>query len=416
MRILQVIHQFPPRKIGGTEIYVRDLSLALRALGNEVVVFSGDERGEGEYNERGLQIYTTLGGLFPSRSPVKNFLTAFGNKRAEERFLQICKCKKPNVIHFHHLLGLSTKLPSLAHKLGIPTVFTIHDFWLLCSNAQLIKPNHRICQGPLLGLNCAYCASARLGLKFYLFPLFLLIAPLFILRSRLIWRSLKNVDLILTPSNFLRDLFIRYGVREERIKHLDLGIAMPRVWNPLKSNGKKKMKFVYIGAIAWQKGLHILIEAFNGMSKEKAELYIYGDEKEFPRYTTQLRRNIKNPNIFFKGKASREEVWQALSSADVLVVPSIYLESFSLVSQEAFMAKVPVIASRHGALAERVKDGINGLLFSPGDPLSLKRALMKVIKDPKLLRKLRQGIGAVKTIEEHASECEEIYQNLIAKF
>lgn len=77
------------------------------------------------------------------------------------------------------------------------------------------------------------------------------------------------------------------------------------------------------------------------------------------------------------------------------------------------MAKTPVIASRAGGIPELVKDGVNGLLFEPGDVQDLKKKIEYVIDNPALLDKLRQDMPVVKGIEENAGEMEEIYSGLI---
>ena len=62
---------------------------------------------------------------------------------------------------------------------------------------------------------------------------------------------------------------------------------------------------------------------------------------------------------------------RALAAIDVLVVPSIWPEMTGLVVMEAFLAGVPVVASRIGGLPEAVRDDVDGLLFRAGDVADL---------------------------------------------
>jgi glycosyltransferase involved in cell wall biosynthesis len=83
------------------------------------------------------------------------------------------------------------------------------------------------------------------------------------------------------------------------------------------------------------------------------------------------------------------------------------------VIQEAFAAKVPVVASRLGALKEKVRDGVNGRLFEPGNPEALACLLQEIAEDPRLLDALRANIQPVTTVEQHVQELEGVYRSLI---
>ena len=83
-----------------------------------------------------------------------------------------------------------------------------------------------------------------------------------------------------------------------------------------------------------------------------------------------------------------------LGSVDVVVVPAVGWESFSIVMREAFACGVPVIASRLGALPEGVRDGENGLLFDAGSSTQLAALLQMLDSDRSRLEALREGIRA----------------------
>jgi glycosyltransferase involved in cell wall biosynthesis len=86
-----------------------------------------------------------------------------------------------------------------------------------------------------------------------------------------------------------------------------------------------------------------------------------------------------------------------------------------LVIQEAFAAKIPVIATNLGGMAEAVTHEVNGLLFERGDVDDLARQLRRVADEPGLLPKLRSGIPPVKTIEQEVTELETMYRDLVAR-
>jgi glycosyltransferase involved in cell wall biosynthesis len=97
----------------------------------------------------------------------------------------------------------------------------------------------------------------------------------------------------------------------------------------------------------------------------------------------------------------------------VLAVPSIWFETGPQVVLEAHAAGVPVVGSDLGGIAERVQDGVNGLLVPPGDPLALAAALRSFVDDPDLLTRLRPR-HRVRTMDEVADETVAAYAQLLA--
>ncbi len=414
MRILQVVHQFPPRSVGGTEIYTQSLSCALAKGGHEVIVFHREEGGRPREEEtvfRSLKVhkvYYPLSGV----SSLEAFLLSFRNRFIERSFACLLDRLEPQVVHFQHLKGLSIGLVTLAHRRGLPTIFTLHDYWLFCGNSQLITPRQKVCSGPSFWLNCAYCAAARVEAPFLVVAA-PAIAGLFAYRAYLAGRAIRDVDLFVAPTAFVKELFIKRGLPEGKVRQIDHGIDLQG------GRGTKglddKLHFAYIGGLAWQKGVHVLIKAFNKLDPERAVLSVYGDEEAFPSYVEDLHRRATTPAIRFLGKLAREQLGQVLAETDVLVVPSLWYETSSLVIQEAFAAQVPVIASRLGALAEKVRHQVDGLLFAAGEPEALRQAMERLMETPSLLSELRSHIRPVKKIAEHTEEVLGLYQELMSR-
>jgi glycosyltransferase involved in cell wall biosynthesis len=171
------------------------------------------------------------------------------------------------------------------------------------------------------------------------------------------------------------------------------------------------VRFAYVGGISWQKGIHVLLEAFNGVSGP-AELWIAGDESLAPDYASQLRAQASS-NVRFIGKLTRREVWETLAQVDVVVVPSIWYETFSFLVSEAFAAGLPVVASSLGPLADRVRDGIDGFLVPPGDVAAWQATLQRLTDELQLLSRLRSNVHPPMTLEEHVSQIESLYMELV---
>lgn len=97
----------------------------------------------------------------------------------------------------------------------------------------------------------------------------------------------------------------------------------------------------------------------------------------------------------------RGDVDVVFAAADIVAVPSLAPESFGLVAVEAMSLARPIVAARHGGLAEIVVDGETGLLFTPRDELDLARALGELLDDP--VRAQRLGAAGRARQREHFS-------------
>ncbi|MDP9322568.1 MAG: glycosyltransferase, partial [Acidobacteriota bacterium] len=159
MRILQVVHGFPPAASGGTEVYVRDLAAALAASGaDDVMVLTREEDGHRpELSVRrsadGPVRVTTINNTFQS---CVSFEASYANPAIDRIAGDVLDDWQPDVVHVQHLTCLSTGIPRQAARRGIPVVLTLNDYWLICHRGQLVDLDGRRCAGPFGG-GCARC-------------------------------------------------------------------------------------------------------------------------------------------------------------------------------------------------------------------------------------------------------------------
>ncbi|MEW6235578.1 MAG: glycosyltransferase [Candidatus Omnitrophota bacterium] len=223
----------------------------------------------------------------------------------------------------------------------------------------------------------------------------------------------NEVDLFIAPSPFLRQKFIEYGLPPDKIEFSDYGIASeayaaePRV-------PQIPIRFLYVGTIVEHKGLHVLIDAFNRLPLASAILDVYGNLDEFTGYVKRIQAAVAHPGIRLRGRAENRDIPRILSNSDVLVIPSIWFENSPITIHEAFLARVPVITSRLGGMADLVRDGDNGLLFEVGNDNDLSRCLKRLVDDPAQIERLRPNPAEVKSIPADAQWTAAKYEELIA--
>mgnify|MGYP001167431608 CR=1 FL=1 len=416
MRIALVVHKFPPASLGGTEVYTQSLAQELATRGHQVAVFFRCEPPgasapgqEWEWRE-GFRALRVWRGFDPvAASPVAKYFDTFANRDIESRFDAFLDEFKPDLVHFQHVMWLSHRLIHAVKARGLPSLLTLHDYWFVCANSQLVWPDHRTCQGKLGDLNCARCALAqtRLPGSTFLRPL---VAPAFWVRDYLVRRAAFGVDHWLAPSRFLISRYVREGFPAKRFTFLENGIDVRDVQShPRQEKTGGPLRFTYLGSLAWQKGVHVVVEAFRGIPAARATLAVYGDPSTFPDYARSISTLADPANTVLKGVLPRDAVGHALAGTDVLVVPSVWYENSPLVIQEAFAAGVPVVASNIGALSEKVRPGVDGWLCPPGDAQAWHKTLLRLAEDPEEVTRVRAGVQPPMSLQDHVTRLEELY-------
>jgi glycosyltransferase involved in cell wall biosynthesis len=418
MRIALTVHKFPPESLGGTEIYTWGLAKALVAAGHTVSVFypqPGVTADEARVERDGIRLWRTpIPAGRATEDPVRQFWHTFRDKDIDEAFRAFLVETDPEIIHFQHVQGVSAQLIGLAA--GRPRVLTLHDYWFFCANSQLIRPDRQTCAGPRLGWNCVDCATARADLH-RLRALRPLVALPLAYRNLYLSGQARQVDLFIAPSEFLRQQYVRQGFPVDRIVTIENGTDAGRLAGPGRPripHDAEHVQFGFLGSLAWQKGVHVLVEAFNHLPS-RARLVIYGGDRAFPEYAAEVRVLAQHPGIRFAGALDYRQIGEALRALDCLVVPSLWYENSPLVIQEAFSVGVPVVASRLGALIEKVDDRRTGRLFEPGSVDDLAHVLSELVEHPAELGKLARNTVPPPTMESHAEELVRLYGGLLRK-
>ena len=416
MRIAYVVHKFPPESLGGVEIYTWGLARTLARMGHHVAVFyplANLDPAEACVESDGIRLWRApLPAGRISEGPVHQYWHTFRDQAIEAAFQRFLAEVQPQVVHFQHVQGVSARLIALAA--GRPRLATLHDYWFYCANSQLRRPDGRLCSGSGWGRDCLACHTLRADLR-WLRRLGPLPALPIAYRNLYLRRMATQIDLFLSPSEFLRQQYIRQGFRAERIITMENGLDTERLTQPPEIElppPPGRPHFGFLGALAWHKGVHVLVEAFNPLP-ESAALTIYGDEAASPEYVAQVKAAVRHPRVRFAGPADYRRVGLVLHQLDCLVVPSLWYENSPLVIQEAYGAGLPVVASRLGALAEKVRDGHTGRLFTAGDSADLTRVLRELVEEPQRLEEFRAQIRPAPTMEEHAQRLVALYRPLI---
>jgi glycosyltransferase involved in cell wall biosynthesis len=167
-----------------------------------------------------------------------------------------------------------------------------------------------------------------------------------------------------------------------------------------------------------RKGQEVLVHAASLLKEQHPEAHYVVVGSTSPgneSHEIKLRKLISDLNLDdqFSMMGETEDPMAAFSALDVAVVPSIQLEPFGCVVSEAMSTGTPVVGSRAGGIAEQIVDRESGLLFTPGDPDSLAKAIHSLLSEPDLYAQLSQN-GILRVRE--AFPFESTYSSMKALF
>ncbi len=266
---------------------------------------------------------------------------------------------RPDIVHVHNSFPLiSPSVYWAAARAGLPVVQTLHNFRLLCPQAQLLRES-RICEDCVgrvpwraVQHGCYRGSIAQSAAVAGMLQLH---------RSLGTWQH--QVTLYIALNAFCRDKFIEGGLPAARIRikpnFVDLSAPAPA---PQPREG-----FLFVGRYSQEKGLAVLAQAL-GAAPPGLVLRAAGSGPDEHVLSGA-------PGVDLLGPLAPTEVYAQMARHRALVLPSIWYENFPRTLVEAFANGLPVIASRLGAMATLVDDGVTGLLFRPGDARDLATKL-----------------------------------------
>lgn len=414
LSILHIVHGWPPFDRGGTEQYAWQLARGQvhRHRVSSFVRIADKDRNTGQrlaYLDNGIRVRAIVNN-FDRRNPFAR--NALKDRRFEQELEIFLNQTDPDLVHVHHLAGHCVSLMGVLARRKIPIVYQAQDWWALCARSNLWRPNDTLCQGPKPN-RCSRCLPLT-----KMPPRSLLNPFLYRLRGFLARRQLHKADAYVMGSRTIHSWYSDAGLLDPTapVHILEYGVPAFAGHRTPPQNGAGPITFGFIGSLMPHKGAHIAVEAFRGITPGAARLVVWGDPDADPNYAVHLAQLAERSEpgvIEFKGVFDENRKAQVLGSFDVLIVPSVGLESFGIVAREAMSAGVPVIVSRRGALEELKIDGVCGAEFAPDDPADLRRLIDRLIENPDTLDKWNRALPTIATVEEHSDEIEDIYRQVL---
>lgn len=431
MKIVLVVGWYFPESNGGSEVFVGGLARELGALGHQVQVAAPHD-GEKEifYEHENIPVYRypvasdclqgELDGIVPSPSaqPFQDWLDAV----------------RPDVVHFHSWTrGVGYWHLRRVREKGYPLFLTIHTPAPFCSSGTMWRWRRTICDGSIHCIRCAACYYQKRGLPSWVGIPFAAVADrgpflhgyatgrlktalhfpsTLELRRQQLRHTWEICQRVIVVSEWLKEALLLNGCPGDKLFLSRQGSDFPSTPASAFPPKNQGIRFGFLGRFDDAKGVLLLVNAFCRLPKTfPATLELKGIPQG-QDYLKQLTKQIQeDARIRLLPPSPRNELRDWLGGLDVLVVPSLWMETGPLVIYEAFANHVPVIGANHGGIAELVQDRVNGLLFKPHSAEDLTRVLTQVCEHPEILTRLHQGIGVARCMQEVAREMAALYQN-----
>lgn len=303
----------------------------------------------------------------PKYNLLQRFFFSFKIYKALKNYI---KEINPDLIHLHNNYQYSnTVLLAIKHS-KVPAIQTVHDWGLICPTAWYVyKHSLKECSGCFgISLKCLKCMPLHHFILTYI-------------RNRIRFNlSKKVIKHFISPSTKLRDDMKKYGFRITCLHHF------LEFKTNLDLNKVQRNLILYVGVLTKNKGVIYLIKAFKIIKEQihSAKLIIIGGrDKELEKHASK--------EIIFLGKIPHKEVIRYYKKANVIVMPSIWMENSPFVAYEALSSGRPMIASKRGGIPDLVINNKTGLLTKPASPKDIAEKTIMILNNQKLFNKLAKN-------------------------
>jgi glycosyltransferase involved in cell wall biosynthesis len=387
MKVL-MIHNRYQQPGGEDEVFLAEASL-LESYAHRVVRYSTHNDRVAEMNRLALAGNTLW------------------NSSTYQELRALIRQERPRVAHFHNIFPLISPAGYYAAKAeGVPVIQTLHNYRLLCPNAQFFRDG-RVCEDcmgkviPWPGVVHKCYRGSRAASA-------VVTAMLATHRASHTWTEMVDMYVVLTE--FARRKFIEGGLPARKLT------IKPNFVYPDPGPGEGRGGYaLFVGRLSPEKGIGTLLEAWERL-KEQIPLKVVGDG---PLAELVASAASRYPYLEYLGYRSAEEVHGLLKEASVLIFPSEWYETFGRVAAEAFATATPVIAADIGAVAELVEHGRTGLRFRPGDPEDLAAQVGWFLSHPeehsRLRWEARAEFEAKYTAERNYQTLMKIYESTLER-
>lgn len=385
MNVLMAHNRY--QDLGGEDISVRMEVEMLRRNGCRVETFVDDNERVSELG----RLRTAMGSIW---SP-----------RTYRRIRAALRDRRFDILHVQNFFPLiSPSIYYAARAEGVPVVQSLRNYRLLCPVGTLNRDGH-VCES-CIGRAVPWPAVVHSCYRHSTLGSAAVSGMLAIHRTLGTWSHM--VDAYIAMTEFMRDKFVQAGFPAEKI------FVKSNFLHPDPSLGKHGGAFaLFVGRLSEEKGITTLLKAWE-MAGAPIPLKVAGTGP----LQSQLEGGNQPPSVEYLGWRTEEEVLQLMGAARFIIIPTEWYEGHPRTAVEAFARGLPIIASRIGAMAEMIEDGVSGLSFAPGDAHGLAKKIRWALDHPDRMAEMgargRAVYGRNYTASKNYPQLMDIYRQVLA--
>jgi glycosyltransferase involved in cell wall biosynthesis len=285
-------------------------------------------------------------------NPTSNLRASIGlirspwNSSSGKKISSLAREFRPDIVHVHNTwFSISPAVFYYLKKAEYPTILTLHNYRLLCSNGIFFRDGH-ICED---------CITAKSNLPAIRHACYrssyissTLAAATISFHSALQTYE-RHVDCITVFDAFMKEKILRAGISPDRVALVPNHTATV---NTQQSVSYRSKRYLYVGRLSEEKGLDVLIKAWNGSKRLRAEfeLVVLGEGPRRVAFEKQAPSNVQ-----FVGRVAADKIGEIMATSRALLFPSRWYEGQPMAIIEAMSAGLPAVVSSHGGLADLVR-------------------------------------------------------------
>jgi glycosyltransferase involved in cell wall biosynthesis len=396
VRIL-IVHNYYGRSVPSGENNVVDAEIALlRRFGHDVDTFI---RYSDSIRDQGLA------------GEIRGALAVVWNPFAVADLVRQVRLFKPAVVHVHNTFPLISAAIFKALRPYAARVLTLHNYRMFCAQGLFSRA----------GTACMDCYTRKTVLPALKHGCYrgTMVATLPLAAATTVHRALgtwrREVDAYIALTEYQRRLFVNGGLPPARVHVRGNFFARNP---PLVAWHDRRPRVTYVGRISEQKGVAVLVRAWLQWGRLAPVLQIVGEGPLLgPLQAEVVAAGAEN--IEFVGVLAPEQVFELIARTWLAIVPSLGVEGFPMVIQEAFACGTPVAVSDSQPLPAIVQSLVNGIVFRAGDPDSLASAVRRVWASPESLQAMGSSAyatyQALYTPDASHAQLSDVYRHAIAE-
>lgn len=383
---------YPPQAIGGATRVVHDNVRDLAEIAGqelEIEVFTSIEGGERPYDvscyaHDGIRVFGVTTPLADERNARDARMEAIFERHVIET--------QPSLIHFHCVQRLTASVVEVAQRLQVPYVITVHDAWWISENQFLLDKT---------GATAAYDyddplrVQLQLGLKATA-------------RMEALRPALEGAEAILAVSEKFAEVYRASGV--EKVVAISNGVSARSSIVPTIARREGPVVVAHLGGMELHKGFPFFKQALSSGRFQNLSALVIDHAK--PSGFTSWDAWGTTP-VRFIAKVPQHQVNDLYGQIDVLIAPSLWEESFGLVTREALAAGCWVVASDRGSIGDPIVENVNGHIVDVRSINGLYDALAMIDSNPEKYKLPTVPPSEVRTSKDQAHDLLALYKTCL---